>query len=106
MSFTATPNTWFPAWTEDGTEITVPIASFPELTATEADGTTGDVRKIIFAICQAAYAKYMALPTTDRPTKLTITKNSTLDSVTNILTSTFTFKFLNEIINQDVAPEV
>lgn len=106
MSFVATPNTWFPAWAEDGTTITVPIASFPEMTAIEADGATGDIRKIIFALCQAAYAKYISLPASDRPTKMTITKNSNLDSATNILTSTFTVTFKNEILSQDVAPEV
>lgn len=105
MSFIATPTGWFPAWSEDGTMITVPISSFPELSEAEADGSTGDIRKIMFAICQQAYAKYVALPTSDRPVKMVVTKNSTLDSATNVLTSTFTFKFLNEILSQDVAPE-
>lgn len=105
MSFVATPNTWFANWAEDATNITVPIASFPEMTAAEADGTAGDIRKIIFAVCQAAYAKFISLPASDRPTKMVIAKNSSLDSATNVLTSTFTFTFKNEILSQDVAPE-
>jgi hypothetical protein len=102
MSFIATPTGWFPGFAEDAGTITVPITSFPELTSAEANS---DVRKIMFAICQQAYAKYTALPTVDRPTKMVISKNSTLDSATNVLTSTFTFRFTNEILSQDVAPE-
>jgi hypothetical protein len=106
MSFVATPTTWFPNWSEDGTTITVPIATFPELTAVEADGTTGDIRKIIYAMVQASYAKFISLPVADRPTKMVVEKRSTLDAATNILTSVYTFTFKNEILSQDVAPEV
>ena len=105
MPFIATPTNWFPGWSEDGTSITVPITTFTELTAAEADAASGDIRKIMYAICQQAYAKNLSLPTAEKPTKMVISKNATFDATTGILTSTFTFKFLNEIISQDVAPE-
>jgi len=43
------PSTWIPSWSEDGTDVTFPIASIPELTAAEADGATGDMRKCIYS---------------------------------------------------------
>jgi hypothetical protein len=44
MAFDPAPSSLFPSWSEDGTTISVPIASIANLTAAEADGTTGDWR--------------------------------------------------------------
>lgn len=105
MAFDKTPSAWITSWSEDGTDITVPIASFPQLTAAEADGTSGDIRKIIFAILEVLYAKHVSLATADRPSKLTITKTASVDTATNVLTNTYNFTIKTDILTQEVVDE-
>lgn len=78
MAFNPAPNALFPSWSEDGTTIEVPIASFPELTAAEADGATGDSRKVVYALLQKIYAAIQALPEGDRPTQMRVSRAQTL----------------------------
>ena len=51
------PSTWIASWSENGTNVTFPIASVPELTAAEADADTGNISKVLFAICEKIYAE-------------------------------------------------
>lgn len=41
MAFNPLPTNLIPSWSENGTNVTFPIASVPELTAAEADAVTG-----------------------------------------------------------------
>lgn len=105
------PQSWFTGLTDGATtclatDMVVPIATFPELDATEIDSVTGDVRKLLYAICEKTWSKWNALLAADRPTKMTITKSSSVDVVTGIVTNVYTFSFKNSITSQDVAPEV
>jgi len=105
MAFSPVPTACFPSWSEDATNITVPIASFPELTAAEADAATGDIRKILYAIVEKTWTWWNALLTADRPTKMTLTKSSSVDTSTGIVINVYTFTFKNSITAQDVAAE-
>ena len=69
------PTYFFGSWSEDGTDITIPIASIPELTAGEADATTGDSRKTLFAICDQIFTAWNAIATADKPGNMTISKS-------------------------------
>lgn len=106
MAFSPVPTACFPAWSEDATNITVPIASFPELTAAEADGATGDIRKILYAIIEKTWGWWNALLIADRPSKMTLTKNVSVDASTGIVTNVYTFTFKNSITAQDVVSEI
>lgn len=106
MAFSPVPTNWFSGWSEDATNITVPIATFPELTAAEADGATGDIRKILYALCAKCWSIWNALATADRPTKMTLTTSSSVDATTGIITNVYTFTFKNSITAQDVASEI
>jgi hypothetical protein len=64
------PSNLFDSWIEDGTNIMVPLASWPDMTAEIADATTGDSRKVVVSFCQQAFAWYNNL--SDRPTALTV----------------------------------
>ena len=75
MAFDPAPSSLFASWSEDGTDITVPIASITDLTAAEADGTTGDWRDVIGRILDHLWAYREGLATADQPGKLTITRN-------------------------------
>jgi hypothetical protein len=71
MAFDPAPSSLFPSWSEDGTTISVPIASIANLTAAEADGTTGDWRAVIGRILDDVFNYYDGLAATDQPAKLT-----------------------------------
>lgn len=64
------PSTLFSSWSEDGNNITVPIASWPGLTADTADAVTGDARKVIVGFQQQAFAWYNALE--NKPESVTV----------------------------------
>jgi hypothetical protein len=99
------PTAWFANWTSDGTDVTLPIASVPELTAAEADVTTGDIRKIMYAILERCWVKWNSLAIADRSTKMVLTKSSSVEAATGIITTVFTYTFKNTITAQDVADE-
>lgn len=86
MAFNPAPSALFPSWAEDGTTITVPLASITDLTAVEADGTTGDWRAIMLRIMDHVWAYSQGLATADKPTKLLITRQRR-ESGTNIINS-------------------
>lgn len=105
MPFVPAPNTWIASWSEDATNISVPIASFPELTAAEADGATGDIRKIVWAITEKLYQEFNSRAVADRPTKMNITKSSSINTTTNVVTNTFVFTFQTAVSTQEVVNE-
>lgn len=105
MSFNAAPNQWIPEISEDGTDITVPIASFPQLTAEEADGTSGDIRKLLFAICDALAAKWNALDAADRPTKMVISRATSVSDATGKIKRRYSFEFDLEAVAEEVQAE-
>jgi hypothetical protein len=94
MPFIDTPTLVIAGWSEDGTNVTFPIASLPELTASEADGTTGDSRKILYAILAQYEAWYRGLAAEDKPGKLNISRSSSSPDVnTGHITRTFSVRF-------------
>lgn len=105
MAFDPTPTAWIASWSEDGTNITVPIASFPELTAAEADAATGDIRKIVWAIMQKLYNSYNATASADRPTRWTMSKSASINTTTGIVTNNFTVTVQTAIATQEVSDE-
>lgn len=46
--------------------------ALPELTDTEADPTTGDIRKVVFALMEALFAAWSAQAVADRPEKMQV----------------------------------
>lgn len=105
MAINTVPNVWIPSWAEDGTNITVPIASFPLLTATEADGATGDIRKIALALVDKLYESYTGTAISDRPGKMTITRTPSFSATTDQTTITYSFSFVTESTAYDVVAE-
>lgn len=75
MAFNKAPTEWIASWSEDGTDVTFPIASVADLTAAEADGTTGDMRAIMLRLTESFYQHISGLAAADQPGELTITRN-------------------------------
>lgn len=105
MAFNPAPTQVIASWSEDGTNVTFPIASVPELTAAEADATTGDSRKVIFALMEKFYQWYLGLATADRPTKLTISRSSSTDDATNLTTRYYTVSVVTSASGVEVTAE-
>lgn len=105
MAFTKTPTGYFAGWAEDATDITVPIASFPLLTAALADGATGDIRAILYAILDQAFTKWATLPEADRSQKMVLRKDSRTDTVSGVTTHTYTAVFKTSGAGQAVVAE-
>lgn len=105
MAFTKTPTTWLDDWSENGTTISVPLATFPELTEAEADGASGDIRKIVFAIMEKLWTEWAATETANRPGKWTMTKSASVNTTTGITTVQYVNTFAVETTAQDVADE-
>ena len=60
--------------------VLVPLATLAGLDSDEAHGTTGSWRKIVRAFVDVFYTAYNAMPTADKPTKLTVTRGSLVGS--------------------------
>lgn len=90
MAVSRVPTDWIPNWSEDGTNITVPIASLPELTAAEADAATGDICAILYALLEKLVADWNALAVADRPSKMTIARATSVNDETGQITRRYT----------------
>lgn len=103
--FDAKPSSWISSWAEDATNVTFPLASLDQtLTAAEADATTGDWRKCFFSIIDHTFQYYNGLAAADKPGKLSITKNASLQSDgTYVLT--YQIRVTTDVTAQDVSSE-
>lgn len=105
MAFNPAPTQLFAGMSEDGTDLTIPIASIPELTAAEADAVTGDLRKVCYAIGERMFEYYNALAVADRPTKLTIAKSVTTNAAAGTQTSQVMIRCITDLPSTDVIDE-
>ena len=93
MAATILPPDWIASWAVVGTDVVFPIASIPEMTAAEAAAADGDMRKVLFAICDKMYEVYNALATANKPTKMTIYRSTSTNDLTGAVTKTYQFVF-------------
>jgi hypothetical protein len=106
MPFNPAPSLWIgTSYAADATDISVPIATFDELTAAEADETTGDIRKLVFALCDHLYQKWLATDSADRPARMTIFRSTNVNEATGEMTRSFTFQFLTGVTGEEVVDE-
>jgi hypothetical protein len=105
MAFDATPTTWLANWSEDGTDITVPLATFTELSAAEADASTGDIRDIVWALLQHLYDGWNDTASADRPTMWRSSKSVSVNTTTGVVTNIFTNTLYTSILTQEVVDE-
>lgn len=104
MSFSAVPTDHIAGYSSDGTNITIPIASLPELTAAEANASTGDIRKILYALACKAYDIYNTLAVANRPAEMVVAKNTQVTDADGSATVSVTQRF-NVDISSEVADE-
>jgi hypothetical protein len=84
----------------------IPIASLPGLADAESHPTTGDMRKIMFALEDAVYEAYKAIdPTTDRPTKWINNRSSSVSDSSGVVTRNYNNQFFTEVSGEEVSNE-
>jgi len=105
MAFDPVIPNWIASYSDDGTDMTIPIASLSELSAAEADDATGDIRDLMFALCEHMFTTYDALDTADKPTKMTISKSISNDVSAGTATESFTLRFVTQASSRDVIAE-
>lgn len=91
MPFNPSPSNWLGA----GYTLTSNVVGFntndaatnktlTQLTTTEANASSGDIREVMFAMLEAFYQAYIAKDNADRPSKLSISRNGTTTAAGNI----------------------
>ena len=105
MAFSKVPTDWLAGWSEDATSITVPLATFPQLSAVEADGATGDIRAITHAIMEKLWSEWNGRAAADRPTKMTISKSASVSVATGVTTNTYTIRIMAVSTGENVEDE-
>jgi predicted 3-demethylubiquinone-9 3-methyltransferase (glyoxalase superfamily) len=112
MAFDAKPSTWLGAgYSVASNAITMNTndaaenKTLTELTDAEAHATTGDIRKVIFALQEKLFAAYNATATADRPTKMTIQKSTSVNTATGVVTNVYTTVIYTGVLTQEVAAE-
>lgn len=92
MAFNPAPTSMFPAYTSDGTLLSLDLDD-ANLSAANAHTSTGDIRAILRGILDRAFMVISALPTADKPKKMSITKGAPQVVGTNVLRQTYTVTF-------------
>jgi len=94
MAFDPKPTEVIAGWSEDGTNVTFPIASVPELTAAEADAVDGDLRRVWYALLMQLHAYFSTLNTEDKPAFMNVLRfTSPPDDLTGLITRNFILEF-------------
>jgi hypothetical protein len=65
---------------ETATSVGNPLLT--QLTDTDANATTGKTQQVVLALVESCYAKYNGIASADRPTNLTITRQSSVNDLT------------------------
>jgi len=115
MAFNATPSGWLGSgYTLSGSGTTAAInfgisgntnETLPQITTAEANASTGDIRKIYYGIVEQLYQAYIGKATADRPNRMVLTRSSSVDSTTGLITSTYSIQFVLAATGLDVTSE-
>lgn len=100
------PPAVFASWAEDGTNVTVPIASFEGLTASTADALTGDARQVISSMLVSIFAWYNELSTKPEALSINMARRiQTTGDFSGAELTTYTFKIYTDYPSGLVANE-
>lgn len=96
-----------PALTNSGASASNPLlllGPLNEVNAGMANAASGDWRQVVAGIMEGLYQKWSDLETTDRPTKISISKSSGVAGASSVLTYTVRVTLLSQGVD-DLAPE-
>jgi hypothetical protein len=111
MAFNKSPQDWIDGIVsiEDDhvtpESLVIPLSSIPELTSAEVNDTTGDIRRLLFAVVDSFYQAWNAKPNADRPVRMTVSRQTTVNDALGTTTRNYTFSFAISTGSIEVAPE-
>ncbi len=82
----------------------IPLTALPELTFADTDPSTGDIRKIIYAMEVALFAAYTALADANKPAQW-VPGTSTSSTTAGVVKRTYRNQFTTTFTGETVAPE-
>jgi hypothetical protein len=103
MAFDASPSGWFSGLTASATELTIPYSALNDLNQTKSDPDTGDVREVMYNLCEAFSDKWANTSDADRPGKTTITTSSSISSSLGVDTITKIYTIRVQLAVDDVS---
>ena len=83
----------------------IPLASLPDLDGTEANPSSGDIRKIMFAFETAIYNAYEAVAEADRPTRWISSRSQSFNSTGLTITRNFNHQITTSVSGEEVVAE-
>lgn len=90
----------------NGTEyFCIPLATLTDAISADIHPTTGDIRKILFALNTAIFNTSQAVTFADRPAKWTCNRSSNFNDATGIVSRVFVNQFSTETTGEEVAAE-
>ena len=105
MAMNLTPTHWLPGYSATASAISIPLSALPGLDASEADASTGDIRKIARALSAALYAAYIGEDAADRPSRMVLSRSTYVDDSANTMRRTYTARFDVQAGEEEVAAE-
>ena len=107
MAQNLTPSHWISGYelTDTNTKISIPIASLPGLDATEANASTGDIRKVARALLAALYAAWLGEDAADRPQRMTLSRSTSVDDLTETTVRNYGASFRVATSGEEVVDE-
>lgn len=101
----AAPTNWITGYTSDGTNVTIPISTLTGLAAGDASASTGDVRKVMYAMTDVFYSTFAAAASTNQPAKIIISRQGTEVQGTNLLRRVYSIVVDLVVTNLQVVSE-
>ena len=83
----------------------IPLATLTGAIAADIHPTTGDIRKIMFALETAIFDAVQLVPIADRPARWTNNRSSNFNDATGIVSRVFVNQFSTETTGEEVAAE-
>ena len=107
MAQNLAPSHWLSGYelTDTNTKISIPIASLSGLDASEANGSTGDIRKVLRALMATLHAAWLAEAAADRPQQMTVSRSSSVNDSTGETVRTYQAQFRVATTGEEVVDE-
>lgn len=107
MAFDASPSGWFSGLSASATELTIPYSALNDLNQTKSDPDTGDVREVMYNICEAFSDKWANTASADRPAKTTIATSTSITSSagSDTITKTYTIRVSLDVDTVSITDE-
>ena len=105
MAMNLAPSHWLPGYTADSSGITIPLTALPGLSADEAGGSNADIRKVVRALFAALHKAYIEEAAADRPARMEISRNTSVDESTDSTTRIYQARFQVAVSEEEVVDE-